>query len=110
MKLLLDENLAPRLAVSLQASFPESAHARDVGLRSSSDLEVWEFARLHQFAIVSKDWDFQQLSFVHGAPPKVIWIRRGNCTVQELEQLLLSHATVVERFGNDPDASLLVLG
>lgn len=109
MKLLFDENLAPRLAETFQTSFPESAHVRDVGLRSSSGLEVWELARRHQFAIVSKDWDFQQLSFVHSAPPKVIWIRRGNCSVQELEHLLLSHVEVIERFGNDPDASLLVL-
>jgi predicted nuclease of predicted toxin-antitoxin system len=109
VKLLLDENLAAQLAVRVRGSFPDSAHVRDVGLKSASDLEVWEYARLHGFAIVSKDWDFQQLSFVHGAPPKVISIRRGNCSVQELEHLLLTQAQVIEAFGDDREASLLVL-
>ena len=110
MKLLLDENLAPQLAASLRASFPDSTHVRDVGLKSASDLAVWEYARANGFAVVSKDWDFQQLSFVRGAPPKVVWIRRGNCSVRELSELLRSHAGVIKAFGDEPEASVLVLG
>ena len=110
MKLLLDENLAPQLAASLQTSFPDSVHVRDVGLKSASDLDVWGYARAHGFAVVSKDWDFQQLSFVHGAPPKVIWIRRGNCSVRDLEELLQSHTEVIKAFGDDPEAAVLLLG
>lgn len=109
MKLLLDENLAPRLVAKLEGSFPGSRHVRDVGLREASDLEVWSFARTQGFAIVSKDWDFQQLSFVHGAPPKVVWIRRGNCSVREMERLLVSSRDVITRFGDDQEASLLIL-
>ena len=110
MKLLLDENLAPRLAASLQASFPDSAHVRDVGLKSAADIEVWEYARVNGFAVVSKDWDFQQLSFVRGAPPKVVWIRRGNCSVRELDELLRSHVDVIKAFGDDREAAVLALG
>jgi predicted nuclease of predicted toxin-antitoxin system len=109
LKLLLDQNLASRLVARLKAAFPGSTHVREIGLEGSTDLEVWEHARLHGFAIVSKDWDFQQLSFVHGAPPKVIWIRRGNCSVRDVEQLLMSNAQTVERFGDDQEATLLVL-
>jgi predicted nuclease of predicted toxin-antitoxin system len=109
VKLLLDENLAARLATRIQAEFPGSMHVRDVGLRSESDVDVWEYARLHGFAIVSKDWDFQQLSFVRGSPPKVIWIRRGNCSARDVEQLLRSKAQAIERFGDDQEATLLVL-
>jgi predicted nuclease of predicted toxin-antitoxin system len=60
--------------------------------------------------VVSKDWDLQQLSFVHGAPPQVVWIRRGNCSVQELDELLRSHVEVIKAFGDDLEASVLVLG
>ena len=109
MKLLLDENLAPQLAASLQSFFPDSVHVRDVGLKSASDLDVWEYARAHGFAVVSKDWDFQQLSFVRGAPPKVVWIRRGNCSVRELEELLRSHIEVIKAFGDDREAAVLLL-
>ena len=109
MKFLLDENLASRLVAKLEKSFAESTHVRDVGLRGATDLEVWTYAQVHGFAIVSKDWDFQQLSFLHGAPPKVVWIRRGNCSVRELERLLLSNVEVIEQFGDDQEAALLVL-
>ena len=110
MKLLLDENLAPQLAASLQSSFPDSAHVRDVGLKSASDIEVWEYAGANGFVVVSKDWDFQQLSFVRGAPPKVIWIRRGNCSVRELDELLRSQVEVIKAFGDDLEAAVLLLG
>lgn len=50
MKLLLDENLAPRLAARLQDVFPESLHVRDAGLASASDLEVWNHAKERGFA------------------------------------------------------------
>ena len=81
-----------------------------MGLKSASDIEVWEYAGANGFAIVSKDWDFQQLSFVRGAPPKVVWIRRGNCSVRELDELLRSQVEVIEAFGDDPEAAVLLLG
>ncbi len=109
MKLLLDENLPSRLVVKLEGSLPGSRHVRDVGLREASDLEIWDYALAHGFAIVSKDWDFQQMSFVHGAPPKVVWIRKGNCSAREIERLLVSRVDVIERFGDDQEAALLVL-
>jgi len=109
VKLLLDENLPSRLVVKLQGSFPGSTHVREVGLRSASDREIWDFARAEGFSIVSKDWDFQQLSFVHGAPPKIVWIRRGNCSAREIEWLLVSSADVIRHFGTDHEATLLLL-
>jgi predicted nuclease of predicted toxin-antitoxin system len=40
-RLLLDENLSPRLARDLAASFPDSAHVRDVALKGQSDHQIW---------------------------------------------------------------------
>jgi len=45
---------------------------------------VWEYAAKHGFMIVSKDADFHQWSFVHGHPPKVVWIRHGNCSTADV--------------------------
>lgn len=70
MKLLLEENLSRRLLKSLHRLYPGSAHVDDVSLHGASDLDVWRFAALHGLTIVSKDDDFRQLSFLHGAPPK----------------------------------------
>jgi predicted nuclease of predicted toxin-antitoxin system len=59
--------------------------------------------------VVSKDNDFQQMSFVFGAPPKVIWIRRGNCSVEETERILRSNSTRIHEFEEDQVAAYLIL-
>lgn len=109
MKLLLDENLSARLAVRLADVYPGSQHVSEVGLGSSDDAAVWDHARAQGFAIVSKDSDFHQRSFVFGAPPKVIWLRLGNCTTQELHDLLRARVADLEAFDRDPAAAFLVV-
>ena len=37
---------------------------------------------------MTKDEDFHRLSVLHGPPPKVIWIRLGNCSTDEVIRLL----------------------
>lgn len=91
MKLLIDQNLAPRLVDALDHLFPGSQHVRTVGLSRADDLTVWEYAKQHRFTIVSKDADFHQLSFVHDAPPKVVWVCLGNCTTGDVVRLLELH-------------------
>ncbi len=75
LKLLFDQNLAPRLVARLADAFPGSEHARNVGLAAADDRALWEYAKAGGFAILSKDADFRQLSFLYGTPPKVIWLR-----------------------------------
>ena len=79
MRLLFDQNLSPRLLALLADLYGGSTHVRNEGLEAADDDTAWEYAALHGFAIVSKDADFHQRSFLLGAPPKVIWIQRGNC-------------------------------
>lgn len=72
MKLIFDQNLSPRLCQSLTSLFPASVHVRDVGLREAEDARIWEDAADHGFAIVTKDADFRQRSFLEGHPPKIV--------------------------------------
>ena len=109
MKLLFDQNLSYRLAVILAEAFPESVHVREVDLTSASDHLIWEYARLHGFAIISKDSDFSQKSFLLGAPPKVIWIRAGNCSTRQLETILKAHVEHICQFGKDRESSFLII-
>ena len=109
MKLLFDQNLSHRLVPALADIFPDSNHVRSVGLGRADDDAVWQYATAEGFAIVSKDSDFHQLSFVRGHPPKVVWIRRGNCSTDEIESLLRQRAEDLRVFDRDPDASFLVL-
>jgi len=85
VKLLFDHNVSNKLVGQLEDLFPGSQHVRDVNLHEADDQTVWEYARAHGFAIASKDEDFHQLSFLYGAPPKVVWMRLGNCTTTDIE-------------------------
>ena len=78
MKLLFDENLSPRLVNALAQEYPASTHVAQVGLRGAEDSRIWERARQDGLAIVSKDTDFRERSFVEDFPPKVIWLDVGN--------------------------------
>ena len=80
MKLLFDENLSPKLPQRLADLFPNSLHVRDIGMQSTIDPIVWDYAKDKDLTIVSKDSDMHDLSLVFGNPPKVIWLRLGNCT------------------------------
>ncbi|MBN9519931.1 DUF5615 family PIN-like protein [bacterium] len=109
MKLLFDQNLSHRLVAQLAAEYPGSAHVRDLGLGSAPDPDVWARAAADGFAVVSKDTDFQQRALLHGYPPKVVWVRLGNCTTAAVAALLRTRRADVLAFGADVAASFLAL-
>jgi predicted nuclease of predicted toxin-antitoxin system len=82
---------------------------RQVNLEAADDEAVWRHAADGGFAIVTKDDDFRQRGFVRGAPPKVIWVRLGNCTTDEVEAVLRARHADILTFDADPAAALLVL-
>jgi predicted nuclease of predicted toxin-antitoxin system len=109
VKLLLDQNLSDRIISSISDLFPGSAHIKAVGLREADDRVVWEWAKQHGFTIVSKDTDFHQRAIVFGHPPKVIWLRVGNCQSRLITNLLRSRYDVVRQFIQSETESLLIL-
>ena len=90
VKLLLDENLSDRIISRVVDLFPDSTHINAVGLREAEDFVVWEWAKKHEFTIVSKDTDFHQRAIVFGHPPKIIWLRVGNCETSLITNLLIA--------------------
>jgi predicted nuclease of predicted toxin-antitoxin system len=109
VKLLFDENLSPKLVIALADLFPDSAHVDRVGLGGSTDNAVWDYAREHNYTLISKDSDFHEKSLLHGHPPKIIWIKRGNCTNKQIEIILRNKAQEIETLLNDPEATFLIL-
>lgn len=109
MKLLLDENLSPRLVTPLSRMFPGSRHVEDCGLDAAEDEEIWRYALDHGFAIVSKDSDFYDLAVVRGSPPKVIWLRVGNSSTDEVRELLQRIGARLARFGEQDDMATLIV-
>jgi len=109
MKLLFDQNLSDRLVGMLRTEFPASEHGRQVGLANASDSVVWAYAGANGFTIVSKDADFQHRALLFGFPPKVIWIRTGNCPTSTIASLLRSRQADHLAFEADPAAAFLAL-
>jgi predicted nuclease of predicted toxin-antitoxin system len=109
MKLLYDENLSPKLVAALADVFPDSAHVDRLGLGGESDNSVWEYAKAQGFILVSKDSDFYDKSILFGHPPKVVWIRRGNCANRQIQLLLRNKAEAVAAFDQNPDVSFITI-
>lgn len=110
MKLLFDENLAARLVRDLADIYPESAHVSGLDLGGASDRVIWTRAAEDGFVLVTKDEDFHRLSVLIGPPPKVIWIRLGNCATEDVARLLRFRAEEVTTFVEHEDAAFLELG
>ena len=81
----------------------------NVGLDRASDTEVWAYAATHGYTIVSKEADFYQRNTVLGSPPKVVWLRIGNCTVAKSADVLRERYVEVRRFIEQSRADCLVL-
>ena len=78
-------------------------------MKSADDPTIWDYAKDNDFMIVSKDADMHDLSLVFGNPPKVVWLRIGNCSTRQIEELLRLDYDVIRLFYEDENVSLLVL-
>jgi predicted nuclease of predicted toxin-antitoxin system len=65
---------------------------------SASDLIIWEYARKNEFAILTKDNDFDERSQLLGCPPKVIHLICGNKSTQEIQAFLLANKVLIINF------------
>src|SRR5438132_12684077 len=109
MKLLFDQNLSHRLVGRLAAEFPGSQHVRHAGLATASDPAVWAYAAAQGLVIVSKDSDFQHRALLLGHPPKIVWVRLGNCSTAAVAALLRTRQADLLAFEADPTVSFLAL-
>jgi predicted nuclease of predicted toxin-antitoxin system len=106
---LFDQNLSRRLPNLIAADFPGAEHVLLAGLSGSDDKAVRAYAAARGLAIVTKDSDFQTLSASLGPPPKIIWLRIGNCPTRAVEALLSTRAADIQKFLSDPNTALLEL-
>jgi len=97
-KLLFDNNISHRVLKNIDSIFPNSSHVMIENLDESSDIEVWQFAKKNNFTIVTKDSDFNDLSVIKGFPPKIIWIRVGNCKVLDIVDILKNNEKEIKDF------------
>jgi len=109
MKLLLDENLSRRIVPFLQESYAGSTQVVLVGLERADDKAIWEYAKNHDFTIVTKDSDFSELGLIFGHPPKVIWIKSSNATKESIIQLLNDNKEKISNLSLEIDINCIEL-
>ncbi|MEI6399178.1 MAG: DUF5615 family PIN-like protein [Pseudomonadota bacterium] len=92
MTFWLNANLAPRIAKWLGQEFKIDCVALlEMKEESLSDEEIFERARKVNATVITKDFDFVNLVASRGAPPQVLILSVGNCTNQELIEILRKH-------------------
>jgi len=107
MKLLFDNNLSHKLISRLSDIFPDSAHVMMIGLDESEDEKIWDYANKNNFTIITKDADFNELSLLNGFPPKVIWIRVGNCKIAEIENIVRRNNIAINDFYHTQNSGII---
>jgi predicted nuclease of predicted toxin-antitoxin system len=103
MKLLFDQNISFRIVNKLKEFFPDCKHVSDGGLKNREDPDIWLFAHDHDYVIVTFDSDFYDISLLNGSPPKIIWIRTGNLSTNEIIELLKENKDTIYDFLKRPE-------
>jgi predicted nuclease of predicted toxin-antitoxin system len=103
MKLLFDQNISFRITTNIQDLFPDSKQVRDLGLENSKDSFLWNYAKENNYCIVTFDGDFYDLGLIKGSSPKVIWLRLGNTSTQNIETVLRKNYDLIKTFLTDPN-------
>ncbi|WP_445300218.1 MULTISPECIES: DUF5615 family PIN-like protein [unclassified Microcoleus] len=76
--------------------FPNPSHVQLQGLAEKTDTEIWDFAKLNDFCIVTQDGDFTERSRLYSSPPKVVWLRCGNAPTNQVETLIRSGQEAIQ--------------
>jgi predicted nuclease of predicted toxin-antitoxin system len=101
MKILLDQNLSYRIIKKLNSIYPEINHVSNFNLQASDDKVVWEFAKNNDFTLVTQDSDFYDFSILKGFPPKIIWIKCGNTSTNNIIEILTKNYQAIKDFIED---------
>jgi predicted nuclease of predicted toxin-antitoxin system len=86
VKFLVDNQLPEALCRFLNAQGHESGHVLGLNMDEASDLEIWNYAAIGNWIVVSKDEDFLHLANRTGDAGRLVWVRIGNCRKHTLLQ------------------------
>ncbi len=97
MRLLLDENISPRICILISAQGHDSIHVRDLGLTSAADRDVLARAAADGLILVTADrGDFgRELAATRATEPSVVLLRQLPDVVRaaDVGSLLLANLT-----------------
>jgi len=105
-KLLIDENISWRLKRLLPEwdVLPVNEIKADGKI---NDASIWNYAKSEHYSILTFDEDFVELQNLYGHPPKIIWLRMGNVTTNEIAQRLIQLSDILTKFIEDNEAGVI---
>jgi predicted nuclease of predicted toxin-antitoxin system len=105
MRLITDENISWRLKKLIPDwdILPSNEIANQKRL---TDISIWRFAKENQYTILTFDEDFSEIQNLYSYPPKIIWLRTGNVSTQEIASLLIGLKDEIVDFINDNELGM----
>lgn len=89
MNFLIDQPVSPMLAAWLREQGHDAVHARERGLSSATDTELFALAVTESRIVVTADLDFARIITLSGRDgPGLILFRAGNVTDAQMLALL----------------------
>ena len=107
MNLLFDQNISFKIVKRVESFLPNSEQVKSLGLENKSDKEIWEYAKRHNFVIVTFDSDFYDFSIIWGSPPKIIWLRTNDQRTEAIVSLLKNHVVTINDFIENSEIACL---
>jgi predicted nuclease of predicted toxin-antitoxin system len=68
MKLLFEYNLSPRLVLIFADLYPDSQHVFPLQMDQDDDRLIWDYVLQNDYTIVTRDSDYNDLSFNSSSP------------------------------------------
>ena len=91
MKVLIDMNLSPRWSRFLNDYGIEAIHWSSFGKFDATDLQIMEFAKSNDYAVLTHDLDFSGiLASTHGDKPSVVQIRSEDLSPDKIGKQIAS--------------------
>lgn len=103
MKLLFDQNISFRVIKGIKDIYPDAKQVRELNLDNSTDQEIWSFAKREGYTIVTFDSDFYDLNLIRGNPPKIIWLKTGNTTTENIINTFHENFDLIQEFIANPE-------
>lgn len=107
-KLLIDANISYRIKKKLINVYEDVLHVTDIDLpQPAKDFQIWNWAKVNNFLIVTQDTDFGILQTLKGFPPKLVFLKMGNQSTQLITDVLISAYQKIVYFEKNTSESLI---
>jgi predicted nuclease of predicted toxin-antitoxin system len=105
IKLIADENISWRIKNLLKEWNILPAN-QILATQRISDFAIWQFAKSKNYHVLTFDEDFTSIQTLYDFPPKIIWLRTGNLSTNEIAIKLLDLETEIITFLLDAEAGV----